>query len=302
MGALDGIEFLTTTVEAGSFAAAARRLGLTPSAVSRRVAQLERELGVTLLARSTRSLRLTHDGQAFHERCVRILGELNEAREALARTRKRPSGLLRVDAPVALGRSVLAPALPRFLERYPEIEVNLSLRDQLVDPIAEGLDVLVRIGKLADSPLIARRLGDSRIIHCAAPAYLRRRGTPRTPADLARHDCLGYLREGRPDPLGFVVDDAVVRVDIRGRVHANDVDVLRRLALAGHGVVGLFDFLIGEELTGGALVQVLPEHPSTTWPIHALYPKSRHLLPKVAVFLEFAAGLFGRKPRAARSR
>jgi LysR family transcriptional regulator for bpeEF and oprC len=160
MAMLEGIEFLTTTVETGSFANAARRLGRTPSAVSRRVAQLEREVGVPLLARTTRSLRLTDDGRAFYDRCVRILQELNEARDALARASEMPSGILRVDVPIALGRATIASNLPGFLASHPAVRVDLTLRDQIVDPVAEGLDVLVRIGKPGDSHnLISRKLG-----------------------------------------------------------------------------------------------------------------------------------------------
>ncbi len=294
MGALDGIEFLTAAVEAGSFAAAARRLGVTPSAVSRRVAQLERRLGVTLLARTTRSLRLTHDGQAFHERCVRILEELKEARDAIARASKKPSGALRVDAPIALGRAVLAPRLPRFLDRYPEIELFLTLRDQFVDPIAEGLDVLVRIGERGESSLIARRLGESRIVHCASPAYLRKHGAPESFADLATHSCVGYVRDGRPLPFVCRAGEGIQATDVSGRCHVNDASVIQELAVAGKGIAALFDFMVRDALASGALVAVLDSYPTTTWPIHALYPRNRHLLPKVAVFLDFLTRLFGR--------
>jgi DNA-binding transcriptional LysR family regulator len=295
MGTLDGIELLALAVEAGSFAAAARRLGVTPSAVSRRIAALERDLGVPLLARTTRSLRLTNDGQAFHERCVRILDELHEARDAMARARKKPAGTLRADVPLALGRAVLTPRLPQFLERYPEIRLDLTLRDQLVDPVAEGLDVVVRMGTLGDSALIARRLGESRVVLCAAPTYLRKHGTPKSPADLARHACLGYLSDGRPRAFRFASDAGVLAVDIAGPCHANDADVLRQLALAGRGIVALFDFILADDLRRGALVPLLPGHPSTLWPIHALYPKNRHLVPKVGVFLEFLAALYRRR-------
>lgn len=293
MGTLDGIEFLTTTVEAGSFAAAARRLGVTPSAVSRRVAQLERELGVPLLARTTRSLRLTDDGRAFHERCVRILEELRDARDAMARASGRPSGVLRLDAPIALGRKVVTPKLPQFIERYPEIRVDLTLRDQFVDPIAEGLDVLVRIGALGESTLIARRLGASRIVHCASPSYVRKHGAPKTPRDLEHHRCLGYLREGRPTPFRFTSGEGVLDVDIAGPCHASDADVIHQLALAGKGIAALFDFIVADDLASGRLVTVLDDYPTTTWPIHALYPKNRHLLPKVRVFLDYLGELCG---------
>ncbi len=292
---LDGIEFLTTTVEAGSFAAAARRLGVTPSAVSRRVAQLERELGVPLLARTTRSLRLTHDGEAFYQRCVRVLSELREAKEAIARATKKPAGLLRVDAPVALGRALLVPALPRFLERYPEIRLDLTLRDHFVDPVAEGLDVLLRIGSLGESNLIARKLGASRIGHYASPAYVKRRGTPKTPRDLARHHCIGYLRDGRPAPLKFVGDGAETTAEIAGPFNTNDATSLLEIAIAGKGIAALFDFLAHAAVERGELVRVLEKYPGSTWPIHALYPKNRHLLPKVGVFLDFVSKLFRRK-------
>lgn len=291
MAILSSIEIFTATVEAGSFAAAARRLGVTPSAVSRRVALLEREVRVALLARTTRTLRLTDDGRAFHERCVRILTELQEARDALARANKKPAGLLRVDAPVAFARGVLGPALPRFLERYPEIRLDLTLRDQHVDPVAEGVDLLVRIGKLGDSSLIARKLGASRIVHCASPRYLARHGKLTRPEDLAKHRCLGYLRDGLPAQFSFTREDKVYNQDIAGPFNANDADLLYQLAVAGHGVAAMFDFIVRDAITRGELVEVLPDHPSIAWPVHALYPKNRHLLPKVSVFIDFLATL-----------
>ncbi|WP_437282139.1 LysR family transcriptional regulator [Sorangium sp. So ce375] len=296
MISLAAIELLVATVETGSFSRAARRLGVTPSAVSRRVMRLEQELGVALLARTTRTLRLTDDGQAFYARCVRIVEELGEATEAIARASKKPVGLLRVDTPVALGRDVIAPSLPRFAARYPDVRINLTLRDQFVDPVAEGLDLLVRIGPLGDSSLVARRLGASRILHCAAPSYVARRGAPATPADLARHDCVGYLRDGRPSAFRFLTGDgdAVLEVPISGPFHANDVDVLRHLAIAGSGIIAMFDFLAKDALAEGTLVTVLDDYPTTTWPIHALYPKNRHLLPKVRVFVDFLAEIFAR--------
>jgi len=300
MGALEDIELLVAAVDGGSFAAAARRLGVTPSAVSRRIARLEAELGAPLLARTTRSLRPTNDGRAFYERCVRVLEELSEARDAIARTRRAPSGVLRVDAPLALGRKVVAPALPAFLARYPAVRVDLTLRDQRVDPVAEGLDVLVRIGELGDSSLFARRLGSSRFVHVASPAYLRRRGRPRTPADIARHMCVGHLSEGRPMGFRFPRDEGVTTVEIAGNAHANDADVIRELALAGHGIAALFDFIVAEDLARGALVEVLADSPSVWWPIHALYVRNRHLVPKVAVFLDHLAARFAANAHARR--
>jgi DNA-binding transcriptional LysR family regulator len=292
MGTFDGIEFFATSVQSGSFAGAAKKLGLTPSAVSRRVARLEDELGVQLLARTTRTLRLTDDGRAFYERCVRILGEVHEAKSDFARARKQPSGVLRVDTAIGISRHVLAPRIPKFLERYPEIRLELTVRDQLIDPIAEGLDVIVRLGGLSDSSLIARRLGEARIVFCGAPAYVRRRGAPSSPRDLKRHDVIGYLRDGQPNPWRFIGGEGIYAVEVSGSFHASDVDTIVTAALAGRGLIAVFDFLVEEHLQTGALVRVLEQHPSTTAPIHALYPPNRHLLPKVRVFLDFLSRLF----------
>lgn len=293
MSQLEGIEYFVRTVEAGSFAAAARRLGVTPSAVSRQVARLEDELGVPLLARTTRSLSLTHDGQAFHARCLRVLEELTEARDALARVRKKPAGVLRVDAPVALGRQVFAPRLPEFLERYPDIDVELTLRDQLIDPFVEGSDVVVRIGALRDSSLIARRLGDSRLVMCGAPSYLRKRGTPTSPADLARHECLSYLRPDGRQSWRLRSGEQLLEIVPLGSLQVNDADVLAAHAVAGRGLVVVFDFLVADAIARGALVAVLEPYAPPAWPIHALYPKNRHLVPKVGAFLDFLGEVVG---------
>jgi LysR family transcriptional regulator, regulator for bpeEF and oprC len=289
MSLLDGIQVFSAAVRAGSFAAAARKLRVTPSAVSRRVALLEQELGVALLSRTTRSLRLTDDGQAFHARCLRILEELQEARDAIARVKHGPVGVLRVDAPIAFGRSVLGPRLPTFLLRYPELRVVLTLRDQRVDPVAEGLDVLVRIGPLADSALIARRVGQSRFVYCASPKYIRKHGSPKLPAELPKHRCIGYWREGAPDPYRFVSTSGVEVVDIDGQVHVNDAGVAKQLVLAGQALGGFFDFIVDAELAAGKLRKVLVGREGAAWPLHALYPKNRHLLPKVTAFVDFLA-------------
>jgi LysR family transcriptional regulator for bpeEF and oprC len=293
MSQLEGIEYFVRTVEAGSFAAAARRLGVTPSAVSRQVARLEAELGVPLLARTTRSLSLTHDGQAFHARCLRVLEELTEARDALARVRKQPAGVLRVDAPVALGRKLFAPRLPEFLERYPDIDVELTLRDQLIDPFVEGSDVLVRIGARRDSPLIARGLGESRLVMCGAPSYLRKHGTPDRPADLARHQCLSYLRPDGRQSWRLRSGQQLLEIVPLGNLQVNDADVLVTHALAGRGLVVVFDFLVADAIARGQLVAVLEPYAPPPWPIHALYPRNRHLVPKVGAFLDFLGEVFG---------
>lgn len=287
MSTLEGLELFSATVEAGSFAAAARKLRVTPSAVSRRVALLEQELGVALLSRTTRSLRLTDDGQAFHRRCLRILEELQEARDDIAKVRRTPAGMLRVDAPIAFARGVLGSRLARFLERYPELRVALTLRDQRADPVAEGLDVLVRIGPLTDSSLLSRRVGQSRFVFCASPGYVKKHGRPKSPSELRNHRCVGYWREGAPDPFRFLSKAGMEVVDVDGQCHVNDAEVARQLVLAGQGIGCFFDFLVDQDVSSRKLTPLLQEHLGAVWPIHVLYPKNRHLLPKVTAFVDF---------------
>lgn len=287
MGLLEDITCLTTAVETGSFAAAARRLGVTPSAVSRRVSALEDELGARLLARTTRTLRLTDDGRAFHARCARILEELSEARGALARSRERPSGVLRVESATAISRVLLAPRLPAFLARYPELRVELTARDAFVDLVAEGADVALRIGSLRPANLIAKKLGAAALWCVASPGYLRRRDRPQQVEDLREHDLIGFLRDGRPDPWRFSRADSDVEITPDSCFHSNDFDAVLALVVAGRGIAIGFDFLVADLVRAGRLVRVLDDASSVHWPIHALYTPNRHLLPKVRAFLDF---------------
>ena len=292
---LGGIHYFVATVDNQSFARAAREFGVTASAVSRRVAKLEDELGVRLLMRTTRTMRLTDDGRAFHLRCTRILEELSEARSAFARARARPSGTLRVDMAAALTR-VLTPHLPTFVAKYPDVRLELSVRDQLIDPVTEGVDVALRLGPVTKVSLIAKKLAEPEIILVASPAYLRRAGTPASIADLERHQRLGYLRDGRPDAWSFGAGGPGP-VPVDGAFHSNDIDALRALALSGRGIVQAFDFLVADELRRGTLVRVLGAAASFRWPLHALYPPIRHLLPKVRVFLDLLDRVWPRPRR-----
>ncbi|PTL80392.1 LysR family transcriptional regulator [Vitiosangium sp. GDMCC 1.1324] len=284
MDTLGGIEVFVATVRGGSFAAAGRRLGQTASAVSRRVARLEAEMGVQLLARTTRSLRVTEAGAAFFERCVRILDELGEARDAISRSHARPMGRLRVEAPVALGRRVVAPRLPRFLRENPEVQVVLTLRDTTIDPVVEGVDVTLRIGELRDTDLAARRLGECAMVVCASPGYLRAHGVPESIEQLHRHTRLGFIRDGAPMPWRLGEGDGL---EPNGALSSNDAETLRTAALEGHGLIYLLDFLVEEELRSGQLVEVLPGLPRPRRPIHALYARSRPPAPRIGVFLDF---------------
>ncbi|WP_275899206.1 LysR family transcriptional regulator [Pyxidicoccus caerfyrddinensis] len=288
MHSLANIDAFVRTVEVGDFTRAARRLNITASAVSRRIARLEEELGVRLFQRTTRALRLTEDGRDFYARCQRILAELGEAKESLARSRSRPTGLLRVETPQVIGQLVLTPALPRFFEAYPGVELHLTLRDEVVDPITEGADVLIRMGQLTDSRLVARKLAVARLMAVASPAYLQRHGTPATPADLALHQCLGFLRQGVTGEWRF--KDA--RFVPRGAFHVSQGATLRDAAVMGLGIAWLMDFMVARELATGALVTVLDAHACEERPIHALHPPNRHLPSRVRVFLDFVKTLF----------
>jgi len=251
---LDGAVAFVRAVEAGSFALAGQRLGLTGSAVSKRVAALEARLGLTLLHRTTRSLSLTPDGQAFYERSARVLADLEDAELAMAHLHASPRGRLRLDLPVAFGRMHVLPALPEFLARFPELTVDATLNDRFIDPVEEGVDLLIRIGELKDSSLIAKRLAPSRAVLCAAPAYLERRGEPSTVADLAAHNCLAFTYAGQPHDWRFLDESGrEVRVDVSGNLRLNNGEGLREAALAGLGIVLLHTHIVGEDLKAGRL-------------------------------------------------
>jgi DNA-binding transcriptional LysR family regulator len=300
--AFSEIGVFVRVVEARSFTRAGAMLGLTASGVSRVVARLESRLGVRLLDRTTRSVGLTADGAAYYERCARILRDLEEADGALARTRGAPRGRLRVDAPTVLGRFVLGPSVPRFLDAYPEISLELSIRDHVIDPIAEGVDVVLRMADLRESELVHKKLGTMSFLVVASPAYLARRGRPEVLADLRSHDTIGFLAGGAPLPWRFRSQGRDVTFAPSGRLHTNSIDAIRHAALAGHGLAHLLEVHVREEIERGLLEVVLRGHEYREVPIHALYTRDKASLPRVRAFLDFIAGcLTPRRSRAARA-
>jgi DNA-binding transcriptional LysR family regulator len=299
MSSLAAIEAFVRAAELGSVSRAAAALRLTPSAVSRRISRLEEELGVRLFHRAARALRLTDDGRGFLERCHNILDELRAAKATAARVRDRPEGRLRVEAPTVLGRMVLVPALPGFMAEHPRVEVELTLRDAIVDPASEGADVTLRMGALRDSGLVARRIGTMRFVVCASPGYVARHGRPAGPEQLARHRCIGFVREARTVPWRLRAGEVIVEHPPGGVLDVNDGEALRSLALAGVGLIWVPDFMVTAELASGALVSLLDEHAVEERPIHVLYAQPRYLLPRVRAFVDFVAALF---PRAATDR
>lgn len=298
MDRLAALTAFAAVAEAGSFAAAARRLGRSTSRLSRQVAELEAALGIRLLHRTTRALTLTEAGRSYHEQVARILAELEAADLSVGRLQAAPRGRLRVAAPMSFGVLHLAPALPAFLDRYPEIDLDMAMNDRFVDLVEEGFDLAVRIGRLAESSLIARRLAPLRRVLCASPAFLAAYGTPRTPDDLARLPCLGYSNLLPQEDWSFV-DPASGRpwpVRIKARLRVNNGDALRLAALAGVGLAPLPSFLVGPDLAAGTLVSLLDPYLRQEGAIHAVYPPARPLSPKVRAFVDFLAERFGPRP------
>jgi len=291
-----GLGTFVAVVDAGGFSAAAR-LGRSKSAVSKQVSRLEDRLGARLLNRTTRRLALTEVGRAFYERGVRILAEVEEAERAVADLHAEPRGTLRINAPMSFGIGHVAPALPAFLARHPELSVDLVLNDRLVDVIDEGFDLAIRITRLRDSSLIARRLAGFRRVVCAAPAYWKRRGRPAHPEDLAGHDCLIYTYLANPGEWPFDGPDGRLTLQVTGRLFANNGDALRQAALEGLGVMMIPAFIVGDDLAAGRLEAVLEDWEEHDLGIWAVYPHSRHLSAKVRAFVDFLAERFRDVPQ-----
>jgi len=270
-------------VELGGFSNAARELGLTPSAISKLVTRLEDRLGVRLLNRTTRRLALTPEGEAYFHRSQRILADIGEAENEVARFRAQPKGVLRVNVSTAFGLHQLAPALPEFLARHPEVQVELTISDRVVDLIEEGADLGIRLGALADSSLVARRICELERVVCASPAYLGKWGTPKEPEDLLKHNCLCIAYSPSLQRWPFAAKDGARHIEVSGNASANTADALLRLALAGLGIIRLSDVIVGEAIREGKLVPLLQDvHHSEPLPLHAVYPQGRHRSPKVA--------------------
>ncbi|PWC34033.1 LysR family transcriptional regulator [Azospirillum sp. TSO35-2] len=296
MDRLDDMLAFIKVVDTKSFTAAADRLNLSKSVVSRRIGELENRLGARLLNRTTRKLSLTEVGQAYYERCSRILADLEEAEQAVADLHAAPRGRLKLNAPVSFGVLHLAPAVAEFLERYPSIEIDMDLNDRFVDLVDEGYDLAIRIGRLRDSSLIARKLAPARVALCASPAYLKKHGIPETPEDLGRHSCLLYTNLPSPELWPFMVDGELRNIRVSGPIRSNNGDLLREAAIAGLGLVMSPTFLCGEALSRGELVTVLPRHVPSDTSVNAVYPQNRHLSPKVRVFVDFLVQRFGPRP------
>ncbi len=294
MDRLGAMAVFAQVVEAESFSAAAREMGIAKSSVSKQISRLEDELGVRLLNRTTRRLSLTEAGQTFYQGCQRVVAEAAAAESAVTHLAAAPRGRLRVGVPMSFGLRHISPVLPLLLGRCPELTVDLALNDRFVDLVEEGFDVGVRIAHLTDSSLIARRLAPSRNILCAAPEYLAAQGMPRTVEDLSAHECLLYSYQVTGGKWRFAGPGGRRELRVRGRLRANSGESLLAAALAGFGIAHLPTFICGDALREGRLVRLLPEWADPVESvINAIYPASRNLSPKVRVFIDFLVEQFG---------
>jgi len=290
MDKYEEMRVFTAVAEAGSFVAAADTLGISKAATSRHVSDLEQRLQTRLMHRTTRKLSLTQEGEVFLARCRDILASI-EASEAEISTRSgSASGLLKLSVPVSFGVKHLAPLWSEFLQLHPRVLLDVQLADRVVDLVEEGFDLAVRIARLPESSLVSRKLASTRLVLCAAPHYLQRRGTPRHPSELAQHDVLAYSLLTTGEQWQFTGPEGLVPVKIRPRMWTNNGDTCLAAALSGTGMVLQPDFLLADELASGRLVEVLPQYRSIELGIYAVYPTRKFVSPKVRALLEFLSG------------
>jgi DNA-binding transcriptional LysR family regulator len=288
---LNEISVFIQVVQEGSFSKAAKKLGMPNSTVSSKVSSLERRLATTLIQRTTRQLKVTETGQAFFEKCCLSLQEIQNAERELVSTQLVPQGLIRVTAPVELGSKVLPPLLSRYLSKFPSVQVKLELSDNVTDLISNNFDVALRIGKLEDSSLVARKVGVIQYALFATPDYIKQNSRPKHPRDLRQHPCLAF-NPGSGD-FGTVEwklesKSGSTKISIPHRIELNNLSALKSLLLLGNGITYFPAFLIQEELASGKVIRVLPEWGSTLKPVHIVYPPQKHLPPKLSEFLKQA--------------
>jgi LysR family transcriptional regulator, regulator for bpeEF and oprC len=298
MDKLQAMKVFIRVVDSNSFSGAADNLRLTRSSVTTIIQNLESALKVRLLNRTTRRISLTADGAAYYGHCARILADIEKTENSLSQAARTPRGKLKVDLPGSIGRVVVVPAMTDFQNRYPDIEVMLGVSDRPVDLILDGVDCAIRMGPLQDSTLVARRIGVARFVTVASPAYLSRRGTPKTLHDLAHHEAVNYFssRTGRIVEMDFVIDGRPRQIRIPSRLAANESDAYLQCGLQGLGLVQVPQFVAQPGIDSGALVEVLPQWRRMPFPISTVYPQSRHLAPPVRVFVDWAAQLIQSHP------
>lgn len=296
MDTLTAMKVFCSVVENDSLAGASRTLNVSPSVVSKQLSGLEDRLGVRLLNRTTRRVSLTEVGSAYYERCKRILADVDEAEIAVSQAHSAPRGLLKLTAPTTFAHRHVAPHLPEFLDRYPEVEVQLLVNDRVVDLVDEGIDLAIRIAQLKDSSLIARKLAVNHRMIVASPDYVKKWGQPETPDQLSDHSLITYAPGNPINDWHFMVDNQQKILRAKGTLAMNNGDSVLQTVLAGGGLAMLAAFMAGEHVKTGQLVTLLDDYVREDVPIYAVYPSGRHLSPKVRAFVDFLVDLYNPTP------
>ena len=276
-------------VDGGSFVQAADALDMSKPAVSRHVAELEQRLGVRLLHRTTRKLSLTEEGRQFYGRCKTVLADVEVAEEEITAKSIAVKGLIKVNVPVSFGLWELAPLWPDFMGKYPEIDLDITFADRIVDLVEEGYDLAVRIARLPNSSLVSKKLASTRLVLCASPAYLKKHGRPRHPSELMDHTVLSYSLLSTGDQWHFEGPQGSVSVTVKPRMRTNSGDTCVAAARKGKGVVLQPSFMVNADLQSGALVELMPDYHSIEFGIYAVYPTRQHVSPKVRALIDFLA-------------
>lgn len=297
MDRIDLFRIYARVVECESFTQAAKALGLPRSSVSAAVAALEQRIGARLLHRTTRRVSATPDGTAFYEHCARLVADVEETEALFRHSAASPAGRLRIDVPGRIGRLIVAPALPDFFARYPEIEIDLSVTDKAANLIEDGIDCVLRVGPLSDSGLIARPVGELPLINVASPGYLAAHGTPTHPGELDGHLAVNYASPttGRIEPWEWLENDMLQLRALPGRVTANSAEAYIACCLAGLGLIQIPAYDVAEHLAAGELVEVMPRHRAAPMPMTLLYPHRRHLSRRLQVFADWLVALLRRR-------
>lgn len=296
MDTLVGMRTFVATITEGSFVGAANRLNMSPQLVSKYVGQLEQRLGARLLNRTTRRISITEAGQAYYQRCLHVVSEIDEMESAIGETTTVARGTLKINAPMSFGVLHLARAVAEYQREQPEVIVDLTLNDRVVDVVSEGYDMAIRIGRLAESSLVARKLAPIRQVVCGSPAYLSDRGIPETPDQLTDHDCLSYTYSSHHDHWFFERNGKQYDARISGKISANNGDALRSAAIAGAGLILTPTFMVARDICEGQLHVVLEEFEIDELAAYAVFAHRQYLSAKVRTFVEFLSQFFGPQP------
>ena len=297
MDRIDLFRVFSRVVECASFTRAADTLGIPRSSVSAAVQELEERVGARLLHRTTRKVTPTQDGVAFYDRCQRVIADVEDTENLFRQTAAQPSGKLRVDVPGRIGRLIIAPALPDFLDRYPQIDIDLGVTDRSVNLVEDSVDCVLRVGPLSDSGLIARSFGELPLINVVSPAYLARHGTPRTSDDLGDHWAVNYASpsSGRVEDWEWIEDGKLRTMPLRGRVTVNSAEAYIACCLSGLGLIQIPAYDVRHHVEAGELVEVMPDHRAQPMPMTLLYPHRQHLSRRLQVFADWLEALLKRQ-------